>query len=151
MRVPLSPTDRIEIHELYARYAVHFDGGDPEAWAGVFSEHGRFLLDGQPDVVGRDALAAFARERIAQAPGIRHFTTNVVVDEAPEGTAVGQAYALVLCKLPGEPMRLRTLGSYTDELVREDGGWRFESRRFTPWILPGEGGRAFAFEALASA
>lgn len=146
----ISPADRLEIHELYARYAVHFDGGDAQAWADLFSERGRFLLEGQPYVEGRKALAAFARERIAGTPGIRHITTNVVIDETADGV-VGQAYVLVLCKVPGEPLRLRTLGAYVDELVPDGEGWRFQSRRFTPWILPDEAGRAFVFDILASA
>lgn len=148
--MPLSPADRLEIHELYSRYAVYFDGGDAQAWADLFSERGRFLVNGQLDVAGRDALAAFARERLAQAPGIRHFITNVVVDDTADGVT-GQAYVLVLCKVPGQPLLLRTLGEYEDVLVREGAGWCFQCRRFTPWVLPEEVGRAFAFDILAPA
>lgn len=141
----LSSADRVEIHELYARYAMHFDGGDARAWAALFSESGRFFLPDQPPVTGRDALEAFARERIAQAPGIRHFTTNIAVDDGADGP-IGHAYTLVVSKRPGEPLQLRTLGDYADELENDDGSWHFRSRRFTPWILPEETGKVFAFD-----
>lgn len=140
----LDANDRIEIHELYARYALYFDKGDPEGWASIFSEDGRFVLE-DGEIVGRADLAVFAKGRMAQSPGIRHYTTNVCIDATSRG-AHGQAYVLVLCKQRGEELRLRTMGSYEDELVREDGRWRFALRRFSPWIVPEEAGRAFSFD-----
>lgn len=142
----LNASDRLDIHELYARYALYFDNGNPQAWANVFSEGGRFVLEDHAEIVGRADLATFAQERMERSPGIRHYTTNICIDDTEQGVR-GQAYALVVCKRPGDVLRLRTMGSYEDQLVREGGTWQFLLRRYIPWIAPEEAGRAFSFEA----
>jgi hypothetical protein len=131
----LAAGDHAEIHNLYARYATLFDEGDGDGWAALFARDGRFVRDGQPDVVGQDELRGFALERMADAPDLRHFVTNVCVEASPEG-AVGSAYALVL-RVGGDSLGLRTMGTYDDELVREEREWRIQTRRYRPWLAPG--------------
>ena len=130
----LTVEDRLEIHELYARYAYAFDSNDGASWADVFTADGRFLRPGEPDIVGSDALEAFVGERNAMAPGVSHHTTSITLEDAGDG-ARGRAYVLVLRVHEGA-LRLRNMGRYADELVAVDGRWRFRQREYTPWISP---------------
>ena len=71
---------------------------------------------------GREALVAFA----ASVHGARHVVANPVVDIAGD-TATVRAYILLS---HGEP--LSVVGTYEDDVVRTDDGWRFAKRVFTP-------------------
>jgi hypothetical protein len=133
--MPLSVEDRMDIHELYARYAVLFDSGEADLWAACFAPDGRFLAPGRMSMTGREALAEFARKRIVEARGISHHVTNITIAATASGAA-GSAYAIVLRNVAGEPPRLRNVGRYSDELVRLDAGWAFASRQFDGWLSP---------------
>jgi uncharacterized protein (TIGR02246 family) len=130
----LSTADRLEIEQLYARYAHAFDGGDAEAFAAVFTADGRFTSGAAEPIVGREALAAFVRRRFAEAPGTSHHITNVLLEDAPEGGASGRAYGLILGTATDGRLQFRNAGLYVDELVREDGAWRIRSRTYASWV-----------------
>lgn len=141
----LSTEDRLAIEELYARYSHCFDTEDGDGYAAVFAPDGRFVRPGLPDLVGTEALAAFVHERHAETPGVSHHVSNVLVEESEAGVR-GRAYVLVLRVVPGEPLILRNLGAYEDELIRVDGAWRFRTRTFTSWLEPGQLDRPFSFD-----
>jgi 3-phenylpropionate/cinnamic acid dioxygenase small subunit len=130
----LSTEDRAALHDLYARYAHAFDGADAETWAGLFSAEGRFLPPGVPDVVGTEALHAFVTARAADAPGMRHLMSNVVVEPTADG-AKGSAYFFCLRLANGE-FRLRNFGRYDDEFVQEDGAWKIATRTVVSELEP---------------
>jgi ketosteroid isomerase-like protein len=130
----LSVEDRLDIHDLYARYAYAFDAGDGDAWAGLFTANGRFLREGEPDLVGRPVLRQFALDRNAAAPGVSHHTTSITV-EGDGDAAHGAAYVLVLRVSDGE-LRLRNMGTYTDEIRRVGDQWQFARRVYRTWLSP---------------
>jgi uncharacterized protein (TIGR02246 family) len=113
----LSIEDRVEIEDLYARYGYGFDEGDGAAWAAVFTPDGSFLRDGEPDLVGSEALSSFVEERAASAPHVTHHTTNILIEGTPGG-ARGKAYVIAL-RMDGGTMRLRNLGRYDAAFVLE--------------------------------
>jgi uncharacterized protein (TIGR02246 family) len=123
----MSEADRLEILDLYGRYGIAFDDGDAEKWAECFTPDGRMTVVGMLDLSGREQLAEFARGLHAsgQATSRHHFTT-IAVDPVGEGAA-GRAYALMLSG--GQVVAGM---SYVDELVKDDGAWRFASRMVTP-------------------
>lgn len=57
----LDAADTLEILQLAARYNHAIDYGDPEAWAGTFTEDGTFNT-AQGVQQGHEALAQFAAE-----------------------------------------------------------------------------------------
>jgi hypothetical protein len=132
--MPLSATDHVEIRSLYAEYCFRFDAPDPEGFARLFAHDGRFVLDGQPDRIGTQALTELVVQRTTAFPNMRHHTSNILVGEAPGG-ANGRASVLVL-RAVSERLELRTAGEYEDAFVRESGAWRFARRHYRPW-LPG--------------
>jgi 3-phenylpropionate/cinnamic acid dioxygenase small subunit len=123
----LTTEDRATLHDVYARYAYAFDGADADAWAALFAADGRFAPPNIAEVVGTEALRAFAAARATDAPGMRHLMSNVLV-EATDGGARGSAYFLCFRLGPDGRFRLRNFGRYDDEFVREGGTWKIASR-----------------------
>jgi hypothetical protein len=147
--VTLDLATRLEIREPYARYSLCFDGADADGYAGLFTEDGVFTRAGEPELVGRDDLAGLVRRRHAESPGVSHHVSNISLEPAPEG-ARGRAYVLVLRVVSGEPVRLRNVGVYDDQLVRVDLAWRFRRRTFTSWLEPEQRDRPFVFQDAPS-
>ncbi|MEU6643571.1 nuclear transport factor 2 family protein [Saccharomonospora sp. NPDC046836] len=139
---PLNPLVRLEIGELYARYAKYYDDGQGEKFGALFTSAATFVRGpGTDPVVGRDEIVELARS--AGTPGIRHFVSNVVVDPAPGKTATGSAYVQVVTA-DEEAVRLVTMGCYTDEFRYEDGSWRFHLHRYDPFTGAGLRGAVLA-------
>ena len=132
------------IRNLYAQYAFAFDEADAAGWASLFAPDGRFMQPGLPDLVGREQLRDFVLQRRSAAPDMRHFTANVEIIESGAGAAHGRAYVLVL-RIEGEELQLRTMGEYDDDLVYHDGLWRFQTRRYRTWLPPRLANAAFVF------
>lgn len=128
----LSTTDRHDITDTYARYVFAFDHGDPTAWAECFIEAGSFDIDATRELHGRAELAAFVRE-VYRPPGMRHLMSNLLLCPTPYG-ATGRAYVQVLRLDRNGSLRLANIGEYDDELVRDDGAWRFRRRTFRSWL-----------------
>jgi hypothetical protein len=122
----LSPADRLEIGELYARYNHAIDLGDPDGWAGTFTGDGTFESpNAQPS--GREALHGFAANAAASGRSVRHWTNNLVLDGDAE-TAAGTCY-LILWNTGDKPASILVTGMYRDALTKTEGGWRFTHRK----------------------
>ena len=120
--------DRLDIQELYARWAEAIDYGDPDAWAECFTEDGSLAneLDGI-DLRGRKALRAFAAEYAAGGnTSGRHWACNLIMEA--EGDEIRtRFYIALLMATPGDATIPRT-GRYYDRLVRTPAGWRIRER-----------------------
>ena len=115
--------DRVQILDLYGRFALAIDEGDATAWSACFSEEGLFTVDEQVEAAGQAALRDYARRHHESGNGqVRHHNTSVSVTATPGGAA-GRAY--VLLTLNGSVV---ASARYDDELVNEDGAWRFSKR-----------------------
>jgi hypothetical protein len=141
--VSLSAQDHAEITNLYAAYCFCFDAGDGPGFAALFASDGRFVRDGQPDACGAGDLNQLVADRTAAFPNMRHFTSNILVEAAGTG-ASGRASVLVL-RVDGPRLQVRTIGEYHDAFVRESGAWRFAVRRYAPWLPAGLMDGAFVF------
>jgi len=126
----LSTDDLVQIQQLYARYNHAIDGGQADAWAATFTADGVFN-SGQGEFTGTAALAQFAGGFANQFKGkARHWTNNLVIDDAPGG-AKGTCY-LALYMLGGEGgPKILVTGIYRDELAKGADGWRFTKRAVT--------------------
>ncbi|MBF66958.1 MAG: hypothetical protein CMQ29_04605 [Gammaproteobacteria bacterium] len=121
----LSTEDRLAITELVAVYNQAIDAGRGEAWADTFTATGVFEVTGRNPVEGRAALIAMVEAQAADS-GIRHWTTNFVIDPAGDGATLRCDLTL----LRGAEILLT--GRYEDELARQDDGWKFTRRRCLP-------------------
>jgi hypothetical protein len=134
----LTAQDYLDIRALAVQYSYGLDTGAENGWlyANVFTEDGEFhgppaVPGGKPfDAKGRAQLRTFA------VPGngpnyVRHFTTNHLIDPAPEG-ARGKVYLLVLdIARDGKPTSVNMGGHYEDVYVRTPDGWRIKVRHFS--------------------
>jgi ketosteroid isomerase-like protein len=141
--VALSVEDRLDLHELSARYAHAFDGGDAEAFAGLFADDAAFVLPNGTRVEGAEMIRELVASRAAEAPKMRHLITNLVVEETPGG-ARGVSYFYCV-RLPDDGFRLLNIGRYVDEYTKTDGGWRFASRSVNGELAPELVDSAFKF------
>ena len=121
---PLSAEDRLEMIELVSRYNHAIDGRDAVGWADTFTRDGTFVIEGVQEFHGRDELIGMVE---AMPPaGHRHWTSNFVI----EGEGDRATMDLDLTLLDGP--KVVSTGRYLNDLVRVDGRWLFERRRYLP-------------------
>jgi hypothetical protein len=129
----LTPEDRFEINDLYARYNHAIDTQDGVKYAQCFTADGVLYpgvdkYAGQ-EVRGTDALRAVASDKegfIAH----RLWTSNILVEERDD-RIIGTCYCLVI-DIGGDQPRMAASVTYHDKLTKVEGTWRFVSRRPVP-------------------
>jgi hypothetical protein len=148
----LSLEDRSAIEDLFARYSWALGTGDVDGFAATFTPDGCITEDvfEEPDVwKGRDAIRAMLRHyaNSPNFPGRQHHVSMPLYQ--PEGDRCRVKSFLYVTECHGEPpYQLRLAGSYTDELIKENGEWLFQSRIIRRWAgevlknFPGHGERA---------
>lgn len=128
----LAPLDRQLITELTARYNLAVDALEPEGWAGVFTADGALIVNGVVQAEGRAGLLAYmTKRRTAGKPLFRHWINNLVMDGLGDGHARLRAYVMAFRIDTGDLIAPYILGDYDDEVVKEDGAWKFRVRRMT--------------------
>lgn len=116
---------------LYGSYAHHYDSGEADEFAALFTRDGRSLVEGVERARGREALAGTVRRGATAFPGIRHSITSVHVSgEGSDGSVLGQAYVQAFVVDP-DGIRLLTFGIYRDVFVVEDDRWRIQQHDYT--------------------
>ena len=124
--------DIAEIDRLIVDYARHLDTRDLHAYSRLFCADGEW--SGNTGYAqGPDAIQAMLEERLppnppAPGPTSRHVVSNPVIDVDGDSATASVTWALIRRGEHDEP-RLALLGHYDDVLAREDGRWRFKSRR----------------------
>lgn len=133
----ISASDRVEIHELCARYNRTVDVADPEGWADCFTEDGEFvsLLVGAHR--GRRDLVAFARsywedDECARWRGGQHWTGNIIVTPVDADRATVTSHHMMLVP-DGPKVSIDLFAGQSDVVVRTEHGWKLERRVMTPW------------------
>lgn len=140
MTQALTAADRLEIHELTARYAWSLDTGDEDAFVACFSVDGELVWDVFEEE-GRWRGAGALRDFIhffriqPTSAGRQHHVTNLIVEATPDG-ARARSYVAVALRVGDGPHRLNVMGYYEDALVREPGGWAFSRRTIRDWSGP---------------
>jgi SnoaL-like domain len=116
--------DKIEIHELLARYARGIDTHDWETWKSVFTDDALidYSLSGATKG-SRDEVAAALKRGYDTIPWATHHITNFEVDlDGDRATARALFYSPM--QLPGHDKESSTGGFYVHELVRTPDGWK---------------------------
>lgn len=136
----LSAADRIEIHEVLARYGWSLDTGDADGFIACFAPDAELIWDAfaEPGCWrGHAALRRFIEWFRArpESAGRQHHVSNVVVEATPDG-ARARAYVLVALAAGDGPHRLHVMGHYEDALVREAHTWKLSRRVIRDWRGP---------------
>jgi 3-phenylpropionate/cinnamic acid dioxygenase small subunit len=123
----LDVTDRVEIHELAARYANAIDDRDWDALDAVFTDDALYVLSGFGELDDRyEGVAAIrALMESSDSHPVAHHVTNVVV-------TVDGGEVRMTSKIIG-PGRRGRVGSadYHDRLRHQPDGWRIAERLVT--------------------
>jgi uncharacterized protein (TIGR02246 family) len=130
--------DREAIHTLFMRYRRCLDEKDFSGYAALFARDGEFVAAGG-SASGREAIERLVDGMrgsllTAVAGEDLHIVVNPdIVIDGDRATAYS-TWIYVVRDPDGGPS-LCKVGHYEDELVREDGEWRF-ARRFAPMDMP---------------
>jgi hypothetical protein len=119
--------DRLDIHELLARYARGVDTKDWDLYRSVFTDDAHIDYSSAGAAAGtRDEVTAFLEAAFEAIPWAQHYITNVEIDLDGD-TAHVLAMFFNPMQLPGMNQPSSCGGFYHHDLVRTPDGWK--SRR----------------------
>lgn len=124
--------DRLEVLDLYARYALYADAPAGEAYASLFTEDGGIQM-GEQRILGRAALAARIGGKTQRTLHLQGHP--VLVQLAPDRMVARTEVILATRAAAGagqDSPPSFTLAVYQDELARTPTGWRFVRRSAGP-------------------
>jgi 3-phenylpropionate/cinnamic acid dioxygenase small subunit len=138
----INPSDWIAVHQLVATFADALDRHDPEAFLECwtkrvydFTDRDLVIREGEDQTVDRqfvvDKVVEIWKKR-SPHERFRHLVTNILVLERSDTTMklrVGIAWATVTSR----NVHVHDHYGYEDDVVKEDGQWRFQSRRILPY------------------
>ena len=121
--------DAEQIRDLLMAYGRTLDDRDMEAYSALFASDGEWLGPFVGAARGPAGILQLMRENLGPAPkGSHHLMTNMVVSSDGDRGTASSRWTYVVPAESGGPA-LAISGRYEDELVREDGHWRFRARR----------------------
>lgn len=123
--------DKLEIREVFGRYALTVDAPDPAAWAALFTDDGIFEIEagaGGPrfQFRGTEQIELFAEVHGRLIPGTRHMMTGFVTDV--DGDEATDHCTLVGHVNRPEKVYIFASGWYETRLKKIDGKWRIAHR-----------------------
>ncbi len=122
-----SAHDKLEIHELLARYARSVDDKDWDLYRSVFTADAHIDYTSAGAIAGSlDEVAGFLAEVFTTIPWSQHHITNIEVDLDGDTARVRAMFYNPL-QLPGMDEPSFCGGNYHHEMVRAADGWK--SRR----------------------
>jgi len=129
----MDAADRLEIHDLYAKYNEYIDHDRFEEWLDLFAEDG--IADFASGYFrGREQLDGYVRargvrERAQPYRNAQHWNTNLVLTEV-DGAVRASCY-LVRFAIDRETraQSVINVGRYEDVLVKSAGRWVFQYRK----------------------
>ena len=132
---PLTTQDRLDILELFARYAWAFDSGDIEAFLDCFAPQAVYDLPRGRRYVGREQIRTYIEPTTQNANmvGRQHHVDQVII----EGDATRATPAPIVGapeRTPANELSVTFLGRYADVCVKTAAGqWLFAERVFRNW------------------
>jgi hypothetical protein len=135
----VAPADEMQIRNLIARYAYAIDGGEKEAFANLFLEHGAWTRDNSPPVAeggsavptrtvrGRTGLMDLIETAIIGRfqRKARHQMTDVLVEPGPDEMSAKARFRALVTDWREAPGRVSMCVDYMAACVRTDDGWKF--------------------------
>lgn len=139
-RKPLRIRDRLDIHDLLARYAWALDTGDVDGLISCFTRNAVVIEEvfEEPDRweghAGIRRLAEHYRS-VPDFPGRQHHVSQVLLS-GDQARAAIRSFAFVTECRAEPPYLLRFAGYYEDEVVKRRAVWLFERRIIRLWDGP---------------
>jgi 3-phenylpropionate/cinnamic acid dioxygenase small subunit len=132
--------DKLEIHELLARYARGVDTKDWELWKSVFTPDALVDYSSAGAPVGPPhEVALWLEQRLQVVPMTQHFISNIEVDVQGDKAKVRAMFYNPM-QLPGMADVSFCGGYYHHEMVRTGEGWKSERLvEENAWFVNGPG------------
>lgn len=121
--------DLLEVHQLFVDYGAHLDAGRFDDYAALFTEDGEVLMGPMGRAKGRQAIRDLMAGQLATQVGTSYHIISSPVVEFHGDEATSEVMWSVIQRQPDGQPRLSMCGRHRDRLVRENGRWRFASRR----------------------
>jgi SnoaL-like domain len=127
--------DLEEIRQLFEDYIYHLDRGNFPEYAALYAENGQMRL-GPARADGRDEIERVARESFGYPEGRPtdgrlggfHIVSGPRI-QLDGDTAIGEVMWTVIARGDDGKPTVTMVGHHADELVRENGRWRFQRRK----------------------
>ncbi len=121
--------DLFEIQQLFIDYGQHLDAGNFEAYASLFATDGEVQLGPMGRAKGRENIRVLMEKALDGRVGTSFHIIGSPMITLEGDRATSEVMWTVVRRgedgLPG----VGAIGRHRDELVREDGRWRFQKRR----------------------
>jgi len=120
--------DKFDIQMLAQRYADAVMRHDADDWSACWARDGEWHLREQP-IRGRAAIRAAWEAAMAGYP-FAVFLVQPSIIELLGDAATSRSYVTEILRTT-DGRSFRVYGCYNDEVIREEGEWRFKSRRYS--------------------
>jgi uncharacterized protein (TIGR02246 family) len=120
----------VSIRQLCERYVDAVNRRDADDWGATWAPDGVWDMGIGDPPRGRDNVVEFWKAAMAGIPGVVMIVNSGVVDSVEGDTARAHWYHTEHLKMADGSRRVG-MGVYRDDLVRLDGEWHFERRRYS--------------------
>jgi 3-phenylpropionate/cinnamic acid dioxygenase small subunit len=121
--------DLMEIHQLFIDYGMHLDSGDFEAYSLLFASDGEVMMGPLGRAVGPSAIKELMTKAIGDKVGSTFHVISSPMVQLNGDTATSKVMWTVVNRSDSNEAVLMAIGHHRDDLVRENGRWRFKKRR----------------------
>ncbi len=121
------------IKKLKARYCLHVEDKNEEAWISLFAQDAVWEGGSFGSYQGREAIRGLFRN----IPNILHFWIHYVTNPIIEirgGSATGQWYLLEPCTFAQGEQAVWGAARYEEEYVKSGGEWKFRKVKLISWF-----------------
>ena len=139
----MSAEDRLDVFDLFARYAWAYDGGDAEAYAATFAPDGVLADDKSLRAVGRLAIVRAIKVYfdLRGADRWQHYNDHLRMQGDGERCTVFSYWLVIERRAADGQSGVLSSGWYESHCRKLDGVWRFAERiiRYEPpgaWPSP---------------
>lgn len=135
--VKFSVEDRLDIMELFAKYAWGINTGDIEAVLGCFAEDGYLDHLWQGKLEGRDKIRRAFEELWYDRPswwfGRQHLANHFLITPEGEGARVKAYFTIVQFNVDYRTNFVFGIGNWDNLCVKRNGKWVFKSMYINGW------------------
>jgi ketosteroid isomerase-like protein len=134
----LSAEDRLDIMELFAKYAWAIDSGDAEGVLKCFAEDA--LLDHlwQGKMVGHEKIRRAFEELWYDRPswwiGRQHLANHFVIEREGDGARVKAFFSILQYNVEYRTNFVFGIGTWDNFCVKRGGRWVFQSLKVNAWM-----------------
>lgn len=127
--------DRAQIEDLLTRYYYNLGHASADSFSAFYASDAELVL-GPNSYKGKDGIEGAYKAAGANAPGRKAFSFNVLLSNPlivlHGGSATAQLiFTEIIIDTQGAAPRVLTQGREYDNLVKQNGQWRFKKRQIT--------------------